>query len=979
MTVPNTASPWKTLYSGNPFPSLPARTTHHRQSRFAPVKIEPPANTSGFNLTFQDGRAAIDYFPAYDEVDLREGSQLALLLATQLRVSNILFWLHPTFALAITDHVSVVTSNSTFAAAINLQANALLNQLNADAARGTTTEYAALAYAPSLTIDTYIQGLNGAIDTLGAFQSQYDRFVDNAASIAIQAEAWDTMLQRSQDVLTTQMRLAQEAYDKFQSAIAILNDCENASKNHQRVLGDASRDFRLGLEIWQREQMRKQAFLAIKIAFSIAILATGNPASIGDILETVVEAGETISEIAKISDSVKQLQDVVQTLNMMWASTLKTVEVMMQIKNNPDWDVSTSAGDVQASAVLVAMTGIAAWDVWRLEIEDAIQAAVDEDIGGARKYLLELRKHSINGKLLCMARAQFKHEETAAKEASIYFWDRLTLLNTGVLTMMRNVIWAYRYYALRDSSVVLSPIKSVADYKADSQTLRTEVINWQEGFSSAPSPYEYHRTAEDLPLNYGPAVIASLKETSHATFTLNPPPELARPFVGGGRFRTFGLRVYLDGARPKPLQAMAVGYRISQTGETKIEIDSIIPSDVYADPTPLTQWTIAVTKPDTVDLSGLTDVRLEWKGNAYYDTRKQRYSPIIKPSPSVESAELTHESTFEEIPTAIGVSSRRVLTVLTGNDLGPVRSDQGEELLMESSEMQEKEEVKHTEVPIPWEPEFDSSEKKKSVDELEMMEDAKESFSLEPPISLEPPSLVQRRSITLRLSIVDVVALDLDLATILSARLQQSSASRRNSLVDSGVGIPAETKAALPRREQAYERDWCDAAMTLFNRFRKEASAACSGVSSVLGSKREVLGTKGNTEREHAGSGPTDGEDSIFEMVQSTLRRYGYGGIHRPGRRDADTESYMVISEDNAVLDVLPMSMNPRTKRWHLRSKYRGLSKEEFAEGVLRCAHVPHIRRGMMAMSTTTRTVRRSGRRRCRFFGRHGHGQGCSV
>ncbi len=68
--------------------------------------------------------------------------------------------------------------------------------------------------------------------------------------------------------------------------------------------------------------------------------------------------------------------------------------------------------------------------------------------------------------------------------------------------------------------------------------------------------------------------------------------------------------------------ARSFSYRLSQTGETKIEIDSIIPSDVYADPTPLTQWTIAVTKPDTVDLSGLTGVRLEWKGNAYYDTKK---------------------------------------------------------------------------------------------------------------------------------------------------------------------------------------------------------------------------------------------------------------------------------------------------------------------------------------------------------------------
>lgn len=135
-------------------------------------------------------------------------------------------------------------------------------------------------------------------------------------------------------------------------------------QRHQREIGDASRDFQLGLAIWEREQKRKQALLVIsmwcslrflspflngdflEIAFSIAILATGDPAPIGDIVETVEEAAKNISEIAKISESVKQLQDVVLTLNTMWSSTLKTVETMMQIKNNPDWDVSTSAGDM---------------------------------------------------------------------------------------------------------------------------------------------------------------------------------------------------------------------------------------------------------------------------------------------------------------------------------------------------------------------------------------------------------------------------------------------------------------------------------------------------------------------------------------------------------------------------------------------------------------------------------------------------------
>jgi hypothetical protein len=51
---------------------------------------------------------------------------------------------------------------------------------------------------------------------------------------------------------------------------------------------------------------------------------------------------------------------------------------------------------------------------------------------------------------------------------------------------------------------------------------------------------------------------------------------------------------------------------------TSVIIDSFIPSKEYVDPTPFTQWTIAVKQPELYDLSGVTDVKLHWQGAARF-------------------------------------------------------------------------------------------------------------------------------------------------------------------------------------------------------------------------------------------------------------------------------------------------------------------------------------------------------------------------
>jgi hypothetical protein len=107
------------------------------------------------------------------------------------------------------------------------------------------------------------------------------------------------------------------------------------------------------------------------------------------------------------------------------------------------------------------------------------------------------------------------------------------------------------------------------------------------------------------------------------------------------------MQAYLDGVQlksPTAGQDMIVSLKILTTGAysdisggtvfnfttlplsrpfryspTYIQVDSISASENHMDPTPFTQWTIQLDNPDQYDLSGLTNVRLVWRGNAYLD------------------------------------------------------------------------------------------------------------------------------------------------------------------------------------------------------------------------------------------------------------------------------------------------------------------------------------------------------------------------
>ena len=202
------------------------------------------------------------YAKTYDPLEV-SSPEMIKLVETQLRIATILFWILPTVAKALTSHAARVTFNSRMGAILNLQANALGQQLAASALSGTGT-----SYAPVLTLDSYKRTLNGAIDVAAAFEDQFNRFTDRKASVQDLKLAWDSMLARAQDTLTLQTSLASDASAKWLNACDTLTRAESSLTVHQFALREKQAQFEVGLDAWKRRKAVQAAFEIISAIVS---------------------------------------------------------------------------------------------------------------------------------------------------------------------------------------------------------------------------------------------------------------------------------------------------------------------------------------------------------------------------------------------------------------------------------------------------------------------------------------------------------------------------------------------------------------------------------------------------------------------------------------------------------------------------------------------------------------------------------------
>ncbi|KAI0548372.1 hypothetical protein F4679DRAFT_585544 [Xylaria curta] len=655
------------------------------------LELGPDTNHVGAVVTVETDSISVAYYQQYfdnpDEI-------FHATLATQLRVAQALFWQKPSIAISLCAYGATATARPALYPALNAQAVSLGQQLAAQAMTGPDT-----TYAPALTISQYRQTVEDSIDALEAFETQYERFQDQKSNVEDQKATWQAMLQQAINQQALREQARNSAFAKYSDACATRDSCLDRVTASQGELDSAREAFQEGLLAWEEQAVFKGVFgiLSGIIKFGVQLYRISTTFSVNDVAQAINTAKGVIDQVRsaeqaaaqedrKISaDTLQQLTECMGPLRTLYFSMMLIVAAVKECETDssavipPVDDISgTSQGDADAKLIIT----LATWDIWTLDSVAQLDFAIAHAIRGATGYRTALQKYSINGKAQAQAEAQATkagqeyvqaemavitckediHElqdligqytgeaaQYAAAEAK--FYDSYLSMQTSVAIQMRNMAWAYKYWALEDSPLVLNSQKTTAQF-------RTDVYLIDDAMNTVNSNTHPNGV---LPSNFGPLIISGLQSETHsASFTLTPSTDPARDpgfasiFTDGSHFRAAGLQAYLRGARPRPEnlhngvyrvnlnistsglyadiqdgkiyhftrgpQSARVSYDMTASGEIgEVHIDGSFGDEVHAYPTVFTQWTIQLLDGEELDLSQLTSVDLVWRVYARFD------------------------------------------------------------------------------------------------------------------------------------------------------------------------------------------------------------------------------------------------------------------------------------------------------------------------------------------------------------------------
>ncbi|KAI9925304.1 hypothetical protein ASPWEDRAFT_45752 [Aspergillus wentii DTO 134E9] len=653
----------------------------------------------GVKLNVHPDKINPEYQKAYNPV---VDEDLQASLDTQLRVALALFWRNTSIAISICSYVAALTVNPALYSQINAQAVSLGQQLSVQAMTGPD-----MGYAPVLKISEYLPTVRDGLDAVTAFQDQYDRFQDNEANVEMQIAAWNAMLEHAQTQLSRGVNLSKVAWAKYQDACVVVARCQEEVNADNRNLSATKEAFNKGLVAWYAKTYLTAAFetlsAIIKFTNAPGILSLGFESSIGAALadikgaiDEVIKAEKQPDHTGKIikSSTLETLGDCMQALESLYPKTATLTAAIKELESDPKAKIpaigevtGSSGGDADSRAIIT----LTAWDKWSLECDQQLEYAISQSVAGASGYRLALRKQAVNGKTLAQAQAEavkagqeyvqaamevmacyqdisslkellkkYKGEKDKYALAKAKFFSRVLAIRTSVVMQMQKLVWAYRYWALADSTVVLDSQKPIVEFRNDLFTLEREIESADEKYATDFQPFNWTVPSKDLPANYGPLMVQGLKGENHsASFTLAPSTDptdkesFASVFKDGSHFRLDGLETFLQGVVPRPeavhngvvqvdidilttgvyadiqggkifhfaslARQVRLSYDITAAGEVgETHVHAIFPTQQHAEPTPFTQWTIKLRNPEQLDLAGLSGVDLHWKGHARF-------------------------------------------------------------------------------------------------------------------------------------------------------------------------------------------------------------------------------------------------------------------------------------------------------------------------------------------------------------------------
>lgn len=651
-------------------------------------------NSLGAVVSYRDKAPSMTSLDTFDDSGLELGSPLRLSLTSIFQVATAVNYSHPDITRSMLAWIASATKGSKAALDLYLQSSALLAQLN--------TANSAVTFVPYLDKDVYSEVANSFLQAAKAYQEQYERFSDRKASLQDRKASANLMREHYQETTQFNQRLIKQAQDNFNAAQQALDRSELSLKAQQREAKIAGIGFKYDAKIWVRDQIIK-AVLEMCVALvefvgSIALLSVGDEAAgaeagaavaegakaaeeVAKVAETVAEVSEFAQVMTGLTDAMEQLKVVGETLVGLYESISKIVEAAGNIAEATE-TVEVKIPSTENIAVQ------AQWDAFRIEAAALLKPAIDADIPGAVEYQVEIEKLAIYGKALMTSQValiqagqelarlilqkqvsanqeerlsqyinQLSEKEQIDDELMQLFFERQLNVKRWLFIAIQNYTWAYRYWALRDSRIQFSVVKSVAALQEDLGTVQQEYAEALQSFNPPPQPFSgIALVIPDTDRGQYKDVITNLRQRRQTTFAT----ELNHPtFNGLGRVRLTTIRIWLEGVRTSAEQPLHVDIiasgiysdrlhgktfhfssapirRVFKYHGTSILIDGKVDDReqyLYFQPTPFTQWTITVPEQFNfgIDLSTLRALRIELAGSV--NASPEMVKPLI---PQVE-------------------------------------------------------------------------------------------------------------------------------------------------------------------------------------------------------------------------------------------------------------------------------------------------------------------------------------------------------
>ncbi|KAB8268286.1 hypothetical protein BDV30DRAFT_245887 [Aspergillus minisclerotigenes] len=385
-----------------------------------------------------------------------------------------------------------------------------------------------------------------------------------------------------------------------------------------------------------------------------------------DVLKKIAKGASTVYKLyPNISKAIKNLQELEKNPD---ADVRPIQEVQGEaadadaLLSIAEWDKwLEDANNGLAFAVTEQVDGAAAFQsgLRKHSINGKLLAqAKAEAIKSAQEYIhayMEVVLHQRDFKRLTELEKKFRKDQKLTEEVEVRLYDRYMAVRTSILIQMRNVAWAYKFAVLDNDPIQVDPLKNVQDYRKDLSDSVMKLQRFKEQYPGGPSRFDTKIIpSQNLPAPYNTQIVEQLKASHKSTFTFIPKsPKThdhspAGPFYDGSHFRINRLEVTLVGAKSNVTDKNMpdFAFKISTSGV----YNDILKSDIfnfvgpvfsreysynivdkkpvtdtaftintneYSAPPPFTTWTIEITNPGSLDLSGLTSMDLQWHGEKY--------------------------------------------------------------------------------------------------------------------------------------------------------------------------------------------------------------------------------------------------------------------------------------------------------------------------------------------------------------------------